>query len=213
MQLLTSASFIYFFNHKRYLVNHLTYFTTIFNINKKKVISFFYAICLTYIIINYIFYLRGESESLCNSEHIESCSINYVFISDSLYLDGYNIDYMSSGNKNYYDPVRDTFTEITDKDNGPLIPGQTEVLTDSTHTDFLADYLKSVNTKNFIYEKHIRFRDIGRLPPTAKYMSKIAICVKKDYPHLFHKNAGSTKIDRKFLDALYSLKKNYDLTR
>ena len=56
-----------------------------------------------------IFCFHLHAESLFIFKCIQAYSLNYVFIMDSFHLDGYYIDYMSSGNHNYYDPVRGTY--------------------------------------------------------------------------------------------------------
>ena len=43
-------------------------------------------------------------------------------------------------------------------------------------------------------------------------MSKIAIEASLDNPELFNRDRGNTRVTKLFLDRLYSMKKNYDLS-
>jgi hypothetical protein len=132
-----------------------------------------------------------------------------VFITDSLYLDEYCIDYMSSGNNRYFDPVRDSINT----DNSNYAPNSMEPsgFDNKTHTDMLADYLKETKGSN-LTRKGIRFSSFEHLSDEQKKMSVIAIKARRDNPELFNIDGGRTKVDNLFLSRLYGMKKNYDLS-
>lgn len=95
----------YLINNKTYLVQPLIYLTIICYIKKDKIVYFVYGIIIMYNLITFFFHLHPYY--LFIFECMNAYSINYVFITDSFYLDEYYIDYMSSGNNSNFDPVKD----------------------------------------------------------------------------------------------------------
>lgn len=169
------------------------------------------------LIYNFItFFCSSTPGVLIHFECIKTYNINYVFITDSLYLDEYYIDYMSSGNDRYFDPVRDAIN-TNDTNNAPNNPNNAPNsmepggFDNKTHTDMLADYLKDTKGSN-LSRKGIRFYSISHLPELQKNMSIIAINARFDNPELFYNDSGRTKVSDSFLNSLYAMKKNYDLS-
>lgn len=189
------------------MVQLLLYLTIICYTKKDKIVCFVYGIILIYNLIT--FFCSFMSLELIYFECIKAYNINYVFITDSLYLDEYCIDYMSSGNNRYFDPVRDCIN--TDNPNNAPNSMEPSGFDNKTHTDMLADYLKDTRGSN-LSRKGIRFSSYWHLPDEQKKMSVIAIKARLDNPELFLDDAGRTKVTNLFLSRLYAMKKNYDLS-
>ena len=138
------------------------------------------------------------------------------YYSENVLLDLDNTVYSSGGGDQYYDAVFDTYKdkpqvepEIPQKDTAGSSQEQL------THTQELANYLKTASTNNgakSLKDANIHFQLIYTNTNEEEYMSKIAIAVKNENPLLFRKapNAPQSLI-KNLVPALEALNKNYNI--
>lgn len=152
---------------------------------------------------------------------IYNLCIDYVFSTEISHLNEYT--YNTSGNNNYFDPVRDAANANNNHDNGPNNPGPNNPGPDNlgpgnvqpgnvgpSHTVRLANYLAGSGKKVF-WKTPLRATNLDRLSTLDRNMSRIALETRWEYPNLFRQNFGDTRIDSNLIGRLIELDKNYDI--
>lgn len=158
-------------------------------------------ICFNLFIILVSIYLDG---------HLNNMSIDFYYnYSVAFDSDTDNTVYSSGGNNNFYDPVRDSYRPTNiERENHPT--EGTFAARDRTDTDKLAGFL-SKHTYDEIYSTGIRFLRTSNLPEDIQYYSKVTYCVREEYPDMFRRSSGSTRLTPEFINFIKNLDKNYDL--
>jgi hypothetical protein len=145
---------------------------------------------------------------------------NYNF-SPAFDFDTHNTVY-SSGNSNYYDPIRDTFIERENPTNPPT--NDTLPATRRTHTTQLADFLEPKSDNGHtLYTAELRFQQTSRLSMESQYYSKIVYCVREQCKTeglfitegvpVFKHDGGSTRVTGDLVNFIRGLDRDYDLDR